>query len=217
MLLGEHVFGKSNAQLNSLNFADRNKILFEWNDKVNEYPKGLIKEDMVLYLSLVAEIPGVVPEQDLPIPTIENKIEPQGCTENPVACNTNLEPFDVAGVNKPIIICTNNNKIDKINDNINCILSIATTSANNNHNTLILPNTSDSDTLDNKDQNKDKENNKDDSSDNDSLEGDGQEADELEEGLTDYQDQGVRRSKCNNKGTTAKYADYGLMMNARRA
>ncbi len=46
---------------------------------------------------------------------------------------------------------------------------------------------------------------------------DGQEADKPEEGLTDNQDQGVCRSKRNNKGTTAKYADYGLMMNARQA
>jgi hypothetical protein len=46
---------------------------------------------------------------------------------------------------------------------------------------------------------------------------DGQEADESEEGLTDDQDKGVHRSKRNNKGVTAKYADYGLMMNARQA
>ena len=46
---------------------------------------------------------------------------------------------------------------------------------------------------------------------------DGQEADKPEAGLTDNQDQGVRRSKHNNKGTTAKYADYSLMMNTRQA
>ncbi len=46
---------------------------------------------------------------------------------------------------------------------------------------------------------------------------DGQEDEEPEEGLTYNQDQHLCRSKCNNKGTTAKYTDYGLMMNARQA
>ncbi len=117
----------------------------------------------------------------------------------------------------PTIICTNNDKIDIINDNNNGILLIATIPANNNHNSLILPNTSDSDRLDDEDQNKDKENDEDNTSDSNLSQGDAQEADKPEEGLTDDQDQGVHRSKRNNKGTTAKYADYGLTMNARQA
>ena len=76
-----------------------------------------------------------------------------------MARNANLEPFNVTGVAAPTIIRTNNDKIDKINGNDNCILSIATIPANNNHDPLILPDTSDSDTLDNEDQNEDKENN----------------------------------------------------------
>jgi hypothetical protein len=43
-----------------------------------------------------------------------------------------------------MIICANNNKInkiDKINDNNNSILLIATIPANNNHYPIILPNT----------------------------------------------------------------------------
>jgi hypothetical protein len=44
-------FGKSNARLNTLNLADRNGILVEWNDKVDKHPKGLVEEDVVLYLS----------------------------------------------------------------------------------------------------------------------------------------------------------------------
>jgi hypothetical protein len=47
-------FGKSNAQPNTLNFTNRNGILFKWNDDV--------EEDVVLYLSLTAEIPRVVLE-----------------------------------------------------------------------------------------------------------------------------------------------------------
>jgi hypothetical protein len=105
-------------------------------------------------------------------------------------------------------------KFDPINDNNGTILLIATIPVNNNHNPLILPNTSDSDTSDDKDQCEDKENNKDNLS-NDDL--NSQEADEPEKGLTANKDQGVHKSKRNNKGITAKYADYGLMMNTRQA
>ncbi len=116
---------------------------------------------MILYPSLAAEIPGVILEQDLPIPTIEDKIEPQDQdrAKDAVARNANLEPFDVAGVNAPMIIRANNDDINKISDDNNCILLIATIPANNNHGPLILPNTSDSDTLDDKDKSKDKDNN----------------------------------------------------------
>jgi hypothetical protein len=71
--------------------------------------------------------------------------------------------------------------------------------------------------LEDKDQKEDEENNKDDLSDNNSLQGDAQKADKLEERLTDNQDQGLHRSKRNNKETTAKYTDYGLIMNPRQA
>jgi hypothetical protein len=80
-------FGKSNAWPNTLDFADRNGILFEWNKDVDKYPEELVKEDVVLYLSLLAEITRVVLEQDLPYPTIEDKIEPQGCAKDAAACN----------------------------------------------------------------------------------------------------------------------------------
>jgi hypothetical protein len=206
-------FGKSNTRPNPLDFADRNRILFVWNNDINKYPEGLVKEDMVLYLSLAAEIPGVVLERDLPIPTIGDKIEPQGHAKDTVAWNTNLEPFDIPGVDAMTIICANNNEIEVINDNNEGILSIATIPANKHYDPLILPNTSDSDTLDDEDQSKDKKKDKDNLS-NDNL--DGQEADKQEEGLTDDQDEGVHRSKHNNKGMTAKYTDYGLMINARQ-
>jgi hypothetical protein len=55
----------------------------------------------------------------------------------------NLELFNDAGVDTPTIICANNNEIDEIDDNDDGILSIATIPANNNHDPLILPNTSD--------------------------------------------------------------------------
>jgi hypothetical protein len=150
-------------------------------------------------------------ERDLPIPTIDNKTEPQGCAKDAMAGNANLEPFDVAAVDALMIKHTNNNKTNAINDINDGILLIETIPANNNHDPLILPDTSDSDTLDNRDQCKVKDNVDDDLSNDDS---DSQNAEVSEEGLTDDQDQGVRRSKRNNKRMPAKYADYGLMMNA---
>ncbi len=132
-------FSKSNAQPNTLDFADRNGILFEWNNHADKYPEELVKEDMILYLSLMAEIPGVVLERDVPIPTIKDKIEPHGRTEEAAVGNANLEPFDVAEVDAPTIIHANNDKIDVINDNNNGILLITIIPANNNHAPLILP------------------------------------------------------------------------------
>ncbi len=64
-------FDKSNTRPNTLDFVNRNGILFEWDNKVMKYPKGLIEEEVVIYPSLAAEIPRLVLEQDQPIPTIE--------------------------------------------------------------------------------------------------------------------------------------------------
>jgi hypothetical protein len=153
-------FGKSNAPPYTLDFANRNGILFKWNNDVNKYPEGLVEEDVVLYPSITAELPRVVLERDLPIQTIEDKIEPQGRAKDTTAHNANLELFDIAGVGALTIIHANNDKSDVISDNDNGILLIVTIPANNNHNPLILPNTSDSDTLDDKVQCEDKENNK---------------------------------------------------------
>jgi hypothetical protein len=58
-------FGKANATPNVFDFSDRNGVLFEWNDKVNDP-------------ALAAEIPGMLLNQDQPIPLIEDKIKPQG-------------------------------------------------------------------------------------------------------------------------------------------
>jgi hypothetical protein len=114
-------------------------------------------------------------------------------------------------------MCTNNNEIDKINDNNDDIMSISTILPVNNPNPCILP-----DTLDNNnaDKNNAKLSNNDKSSDNDSSQGGslGTQAeirvDTPEEDPTEGQDQGLRQSRCKNKGTTGKYADYDLMINA---
>jgi hypothetical protein len=170
---------------------------------------------MVLYLSLAAEIPCIVLNQDQPYPLIEDKIEPQGHTKDAVARNANIEPFDIARVDALTIVCTNDNKIDEINDSNDDIMSVAAILPANNPNSLIFP-----DTLDDNNTNKknDKSSNDDESSDNNLLQGGnlGTQGeigvDVPEEDPAEGQDQGVHQSRHKNKETTSKYADYTSFM-----
>ena len=53
------MYGKLTALPGIFDFADRNGILFEWNEEVDEFPEGIVDvEDVVLYPSLAAEHPG---------------------------------------------------------------------------------------------------------------------------------------------------------------
>ena len=53
-------YAKSTALPGIFDFADRNGILFEWNEEVDESPEGIVKvKDVILYPSLAAEHPGV--------------------------------------------------------------------------------------------------------------------------------------------------------------
>ena len=72
-------YGMSTALPGIFDFADRNGILFEWNEEVDEFPEGIVDiEDAVLYPSLAAEHPGVVLGRDQPLPSIEEELVPQG-------------------------------------------------------------------------------------------------------------------------------------------
>ena len=52
-------YGTENALSGIFDFAYRNGVLFEWNDDVDECPEGILEEDnVVLYPSIVAELPG---------------------------------------------------------------------------------------------------------------------------------------------------------------
>ena len=43
-------YGTENALPGIFDFADRNGVLFEWNDDVDEFPEGILEEDdVVLY------------------------------------------------------------------------------------------------------------------------------------------------------------------------
>jgi hypothetical protein len=70
-------YGKSTALLGIFDFADRNGILFEWNEEVDEFPEGIVEvEDVVLYPSLAAEHPVLVLGQDQPLPLIKEELVP---------------------------------------------------------------------------------------------------------------------------------------------
>ncbi len=151
-------FGKSPLEV--FNFANRIGILFEWNKEVDECPEDIVKEDVVLYPSLIAKFPGVTLGRDHPIPTIKEDIIPQGRAKANAACNANMEQFAVAGVDAPTIIHADINEIDKTDDDNDGIISVANIPAQANQDPLIVPDTSDKDGGDDNDD--DKEDNDDD-------------------------------------------------------
>jgi hypothetical protein len=213
-------FGKSS--LGVFNFADRNSILFKWNKEVDECPEGIVKEDVVLYPSLVAEFLGVTLGRDQPNPTIKEDIIPQGRAKADAACNTNMEQFAIAGVDAPRIIHADINEIDETDDNDNGIISVADIPAQANQDPLIIPDTSDEDDRDDNDDDDDDDDNKEDNNDEDDNtpqeydpenESEGESEGDKAPGAEDKAP-GVRRSKCKNKGVTNRFNNYGLMMNS---
>jgi hypothetical protein len=147
-------FGKSSWGV--FDFAKRDGILFEWNKVVDECPEGIVKEDVVLYPSLVAKFPGVTLGRDHPIPTIEEDIMPQG-RDKAAAHNANMEPFAATGVDAPTIIHADINEINETDDDDDGIISVADIPAQADHYPLNIPDTSDEDNEgeDNKDDDKD--------------------------------------------------------------
>ena len=152
--------GHTNATPNMFDFLDRNGVLFEWSKDVNETPKGIIKKDVVLYPFLAAETPGIVLEQDQPIPSMEDEMEPQGRAKDAAAQNANLEPINAAGVHTLTIIHANANEIDNADDNNDGILSIATIPQGlNNLHPRILHNSLDEEQAEGDDDDENKEDN----------------------------------------------------------
>jgi hypothetical protein len=106
-------YGKSTTLPGMFDFANRNGILFEWNEEVDEFPEGIVDiEDVVLYPSLAAEHPGVVLGRDQPLPSIEEELFPQGQAEDAAARNANLQPFDITGVVAAPIVHANADGLD---------------------------------------------------------------------------------------------------------
>ena len=83
------VYGKSTALPGIFDFADRNGILFKWNEEVDEFPEGIVEvENDVLSPSLAAEHPGVVLGRDQPLPLIGEELIPQGSAKPRLAMPT---------------------------------------------------------------------------------------------------------------------------------
>ncbi len=136
-------YGKSTALLGIFHFANRNGILFEWNEEVDEFPEGIVKvKDIVLYPSLAAEHPRVVLGKDQPLPLIEEELVPQGRAKDAAAHNANLRPFDIAGVAAAPIIHANAVKfVDYEIDDDNGIIAIGEVPQQPPHVPLVVNNT----------------------------------------------------------------------------
>ncbi len=158
--------------------------------------------------------------RDQPLPSIEEELVPQG--EDAAARNANLRPFDVAGVVAAPIVHTNTDNLNnyEIDDN-DGIIAVGDIPQQPPHTPLVVDDTDkDSNTggSGDDDDDGDKDVDGDEDNENSSEQNDEPEAatDALDGSGSDS-DQGVRRSQRRGKGTSKKYADYSLLMAARRA
>ncbi len=206
-------YGKLTTLLGIFDFADRNGILFEWNEEAGEFPDGIVEvDDIVLYPSLATEHPGVVLKQHQPLPSIEEGLVPQGRPKDAAACNANLRPFDVAGVAAAPIIHANAGKFfDYEIDNDDGIIAVGDIPQQPPHVPLVVNDTDDNVALGSDDNDDD-----DDSSDKD-VDNELAAATDVPEGNEPDGNQGVQRSRRRGKGITKKYANYSLLMAARQA
>ena len=97
-------YARAGPTPNTLDFADRSGVLFEWNEEIDESPEELIEEDYIPYPYIPAEFPGVEPERDMPTTAIEDELEPHGRPEDAAALNAGILPRDIAGVEQAAII-----------------------------------------------------------------------------------------------------------------
>jgi hypothetical protein len=213
-------YGKDNALPGIFDFANKSGVLFEWNEEVDECPKGILKEEnIILYPLLAAELLGVVLGQDMPRPSIKADLTPQGCVEDEAAQNANHQPFNVIGVDQPVaahvILHAKDGKIDSNNDkdNDDCIIAI------NNaplpqmaQESLVLPDSSE-DKPDNN-SNDGKDDNNDTPSIGNAVIKQTESGDDEDK---EQKNQGVRQSRHRNKGVNHQYNDYTLMMHRRSA
>jgi len=216
-------YGMLTALPGIFDFANRNGILFEWNEEVDDFPEGIIDfEDVVLYPSLAAEHPGVVLGRDQPLPSIKEELVPQGQAEDAAARNANLQPFVLAGVEAAPIVHANADELDDYEiDKDDGIRAIGDIPQQPPHAPLVVNYTDDDDDAKGSGDDDNDSLDEDDEDDDDSLdEDDDNEPAEVTngpEGKESDGDQGVRRSRRRGKGITKKYANYSLLMAARGA
>ncbi len=224
------VYGKSTTLPGSFDLANRNGILFEWNEEVDKFSKGIIEvKDVVLYHSLAAGHPGVALVQDQPLLSIEEELIPQGQAEDAAARNANLEPFDIAGVAAAsLILHANTDELDDYKiDNDNGIIAVGDIPQQPPHAPLIVNDTDKNNVTGNDDNNNNAEsnnNNRSNNNNNNNLCGKYNDvepshlaaatnADDNKSGSN----QGVQRLQRRGKGVTKKYAEYSLFMAAKQA
>jgi hypothetical protein len=163
------VYGKLTTLQGSFDFANRNGILFNWNEEVDEFPEEIIKvKDIVLHPSHAAEHTGVVLGRDQPLLAIEEELVPQGRAEDAMACNAHLKLLDVAGVvAASMIVHTNADKLDvyKIFNNTG-IIAVGDIPQQPPHTPLIVNNTDNNDIAGSEDDNNEAESNNDNGSNN---------------------------------------------------
>ncbi len=188
----------------TLDFTDRNGILFEWNVEVDDCHEQLIEEEAVCYPSLNRQFPGIALDRDLPVLSIEDEYEPQGRAKDATALNANIALYAVAGVDGPIIINADDDEFEVYNDDDNGIIAVADIPHNKNAGAHA--------TIDDSDDNIDAEN--DSGNDSDDDDSDNEEAPIEHEPDDEVSVPGVRHSKRKTKGKTTRFAEYGLMMAA---
>ena len=198
-------------------FADRSGILFEWNDAIDEPPKGLVAEDVVLYPSIVTEFPGVTLDRDIAVTTVEDEVKPHGRLEDAAAHNAGLKPVDIAGVDRVALIDTfddapNDNEPD--DDDDHGIIAIADLPpADPAPDDALVTDDDDDDNVhtDVEHSDNEEEEDNDDGGDNNDRTGK-KEADDAAAIAA-----GLRRSGRKNKGRSGQYANYTLLLHARKA
>jgi hypothetical protein len=160
----------------------------------------------------------VVLGQDQPLPSIEEEIVPQGQAKDVAAHNANLRPFHVAGVAAASIVHTNADKlVDYKIDNDDGIIATGDIPQQPPHTPLVVNDTDDNDAAGSGDDDDDNDDEDDDNlSDKDEDDKPAAVTDVLEGNESDG-NQKVQRLQCRGKGTTKKYANYSLLMAARRA
>jgi hypothetical protein len=208
--------GHNNAP-HAFDFLDRNGILFEWNEDVDEQVEHIVEEEVVPYPSLAAEFPGVTIERDTPIASIENNIVPQGLAEDAAALNANIAPFNAQEwMNGPAAIHADHGKIEEYDDEGGDIIAVANIPPNDAplQNPVIDINVPDNDKSLNTSEDSDSDS--DDDSDDDSDPEDQQDMARQEEAAPQEEEDndapGIRRSQRKTRGKTSRYEEYGLMM-----
>ncbi len=158
--------------------------------------------------------------RDQPLPSIEEELVPQGQAEDAAACNANLQPFHVAGVEAAPIVHANADKLDDYEiDDDDGIIAVVNIPQQPPHAPRVVNDTDDDDDAVGSGDDDDDSSDEDDEADDDSSdEDDDNEPAEVTSGPEGNQsdgDRGVQRSGRRGKGITKKYADYSLLMAAR--